>query len=67
LLKPIVKNGKLVYNFPTIEKIREKTKQNISLLPAEYKRLINPHIYSVGISKKLKQLKEKLVQQIVEK
>jgi hypothetical protein len=29
--------------------------------------LINPHIYSVGISKKLKQLKEKLVQQIVEK
>jgi nicotinate phosphoribosyltransferase len=67
LLKPIVKNGKLVYNFPTIEKIREKTKQNLTLLPAEYKRLINPHIYSVGISKKLKQLKEKLVQQIVEK
>jgi len=67
LLKPIVKNGKLVYNFPTIEEIREKTKQNLSLLPAEYKRLINPHIYSVGISKKLKQLKEKLVKQFLRK
>jgi len=67
LLKPIVKNGKLVYNFPTIEKIREKTKQNLSLLPAEYKRLINPHIYSVGISKKLRQLKEKLVKQFLRK
>ena len=67
LLKLIVKNGKLVYNFPTIEEIREKTKQNLSLLPAEYKRLINPHIYSVGISKKLKQLKEKLVQQFLRK
>jgi len=67
LLKPIVKNGKLVYNFPTIEEIREKTKRNLSLLPAEYKRLINPHIYSVGISKILRQLKEKLVKQFLRK
>jgi len=67
LLKPIVKNGELVYNFPTIEEMREKTKQNLSLLPAEYKRLINPHIYSVGISKKLKRLKEKLVKQFLKK
>jgi nicotinate phosphoribosyltransferase len=67
LLKPIVKNGELVYSFPLIEEIREKTKRNLSLLPAEYKRLINPHIYSVGISKKLKQLKEKLIQQFLKK
>lgn len=66
LLKQIVKNGKLVYNFPSIEEIREKTKYNLNLLPAEYKRLINPHVYSVGISKKLKQMKEKLVKQVVE-
>ncbi len=67
LLKPIVENGKLVYNFPSIEELREKTRFNLNMLPAEYKRLINPHIYTVGISKKLKQLKEKLVEQVLRK
>lgn len=61
LLKPIVKNGEVVYSFPSLEEIRQKTKQNLKLLPAEYKRLINPHVYTVGISKRLKELKEKLV------
>lgn len=61
LLKPIVKNGKVVYPFPSLEELRQRTKQNLKLLPAEYKRLINPHIYTVGISKQLKELKEKLI------
>lgn len=61
LLKPIVKNGKLVYNFPSLINVKMRTKQNLSMLPAEYKRLLNPHIFQVGISLSLKQLKEKLL------
>lgn len=63
LLKKIVENGKLIYKFPDLLHIREKTKNNLKFLPFEYKRLINPHIYVVGISKKLKILKEKLIKE----
>jgi len=58
LLRPIVKDGNLVYDFPNIYQIRENTKHNLSLLPDEYKRLINPHIYKVCITEKLKLQKE---------
>ncbi|MCX7911263.1 MAG: nicotinate phosphoribosyltransferase, partial [Endomicrobia bacterium] len=60
LLKQIVKNGNLVYSFPLLKEVRIKTKKNLQYLPPEYKRLINPHIYPVGISENLKKLKEKL-------
>lgn len=60
LLKKIVKDGNLVYKFPPLGEIRNKTKKNLKLLPPEYKRLINPHIYPVGISENLKKLKDKL-------
>ncbi len=61
LLKPIVLRGKLVYNFPPLEKIRENVKINLNCLPEEYKRLINPHIYTVAISERLKEIKENLI------
>ncbi|MCS7227480.1 MAG: nicotinate phosphoribosyltransferase, partial [Endomicrobia bacterium] len=61
LLKQIVNKGKLVYRFPSIEQIKLKTKKNLKMLPAEYKRLINPHIYPVGIDIKLKRLKEQML------
>ncbi len=60
LLKQIVKNGNLIYKFPSIQEIRNRTKRNLQLLTTEYKRLINPHMYPVGISKNLKKLKESL-------
>ncbi len=62
LLKPIVLNGKLVYKFPLLEEVRKNTKNNLNNLQQEYKRLINPHIYTVAISEKLKKTKEKLIQ-----
>jgi len=61
LLKPIVKNGKLVYTFPNLYQIREKTKHNLSLLPDEYKRLINPHLYKVCITERLKLMRENFI------
>lgn len=61
LLKKIVENGKLIYNFSALSYIRERAMNNLKMLPVEYKRLINPHIYPVGITKSLKILKEKLI------
>ncbi len=62
LLVPIVKKGKVVYKFPSIEEIRQKVIDNLKeRLNPEYKRLINPHIYPVGISSKLKKLKEEYI------
>lgn len=63
LLKPIILGGKLVYNFPSLEKVRENAKNNLNSLAGEYKRLINPHIYTVAISEKLKKIREKLIKE----
>ncbi|MCX7941218.1 MAG: nicotinate phosphoribosyltransferase [Endomicrobia bacterium] len=64
LIKPIVKGGKLVYSFPSLKDVRENTRQNLASLPTEYKRLINPHIYVVGISERLKKLKDRLLKKV---
>jgi nicotinate phosphoribosyltransferase len=42
------------------QSIREKVKENLSNLPAEYKRFEYPHIYKVGISEKLMKLRDEL-------
>ena len=61
LLKPIVKNGKKLRNEPELRKIQEFAKQELDSLDPTYKRLINPHIYKVSISDKLKEMKQKLI------
>jgi len=61
LLKNIVKNGKLNYVFPSLKEIQQKTKNNLKKLHPSYKRLLNPHIYKVSITKKLMDLKKTLI------
>lgn len=61
LLVDILQDGKLVYEFPSIEKLREKRKDDLSKLDTGVKRLINPHLYHVSISKKLWDLKQALI------
>ena len=53
LLKEIFKEGKLVYDLPSIFEIREKTKINLSTLWEELTRLDDPHSYYVDLSEKL--------------
>ncbi|MCX7956404.1 MAG: nicotinate phosphoribosyltransferase [Endomicrobia bacterium] len=61
IIKKILDKGKLVYNFLNLKIVRENTIRNLASLPEEYKRLINPHIFPVGISKNLSFLKERLL------
>ena len=58
----VMDEGKRSNQFSNIslEDIIENRKQRFNLLPEEYKRFENPHLYKVGISKELLNLKNKL-------
>jgi len=64
LLKPIFdRNVGLVYKPPTLLEIQDYVKRHMKHLPDEYKRFLNPHIYRVGLSEKLFDLRQKLIQE----
>jgi nicotinate phosphoribosyltransferase len=61
LLAEIVKSGKIVYEFPTLEKIRDRRRDQLAQLHESYRRLHNPHEYKVGLTHKLWQHKEQML------
>ena len=61
LLVDIIQEGKLVYDFPSIDFIREKRKADLRKLDTGVKRLINPHRYHVSVSEKLWEVKQELI------
>jgi nicotinate phosphoribosyltransferase len=62
LLTKVLDEGKLVYNFPDLQEMREKRKADVSRLDAGVRRLINPHIYHVSLSQRLWNLKRQLTE-----
>jgi nicotinate phosphoribosyltransferase len=64
LLKDIIKDGKTVYEFPTIEEIRKIRLNDLKHLDSGVKRLINPHRYHVSLTPKLFELKQELITKI---
>lgn len=64
LLKPVYRQGKLVYDLPTIEQIRKRTKEELDKFPDAIKRFINPHTYFVGLEKSLYDEKMNLVKKV---
>ena len=61
LLKPIFKEGKLVYQKPSLTEIRSYCAAQIDLLWDEVKRFQNPHNYYVDLSEKLWLVKRELL------
>ncbi len=61
LLFPVVKDGKIVYNFPDLKEIQIFVKNQLESLDETYKRLLNPHIYKVSLSNRLRELKTRLI------
>jgi len=61
LLIPILKNGKLLYDFPNISSIRDARQNDTDRLYPGVKRLISPHLYHVSLSKKAWKLKQNLI------
>jgi len=63
LLVPIFKEGKQVYQTPSLTEIQKYAKEELDTLWDEYKRLKKPHKYKVDLSQKLYDLKEKLLKE----
>lgn len=61
LNKDIIIDGKVIYKSPSVKEIAEYHKQSFGEFWNEYKRMLNPHIYKVDLSKKLFELKQKLL------
>lgn len=61
LLKPIFRNGKLMYKSPALEEIRKRAFEQLETLDKTHKRLINPHLYPVGLEENLHHLRTDLV------
>ncbi len=53
LLVPIFRNGKSVYKNPSILKIKKLLSSELNKIDNSIKRLHNPHLYKVGLEKKL--------------
>jgi nicotinate phosphoribosyltransferase len=63
LLVPIYDQGKLVYESPGIEQIKQKVQEEIKSFHPTVTRLVNPHTYPVGNEKTLNELKTELTLQ----
>ena len=57
LLRNILRRGKINYEFPSLRQIQSKTLFNLKTLHPTYKRLLNPHVYKVSITKNLQNMK----------
>jgi nicotinate phosphoribosyltransferase len=60
LLQKVMQNGKRLSPKPSLPDITDYAAERLSLLPKEYKRFENPHMYKVGVSKKLLELRDQL-------
>ncbi|HPT89107.1 MAG TPA: nicotinate phosphoribosyltransferase [Bacilli bacterium] len=67
LLKPIFKDGKRVYDLPTLEEIRAYCQSQLDTLWDELKRFEFPHKYYVDLSLKLWEIKDQLIKDQAEK
>lgn len=67
LLHHVVENGVLRIDIPTPKESAEYARKRLQQLNPEHKRFDNPHIYKVGISKKLMDLRDNLTQELKKK
>jgi len=61
LLRQKMKDGEITANHPPLEEIRNLVKKELDGLDSSYKRILNPHIYKVSVTEKLRALKLDLI------
>ncbi|MDR1574638.1 MAG: nicotinate phosphoribosyltransferase [Treponema sp.] len=61
LLKKRLTGGRLVSPLPPLGEIRARAAADLECFDSSYKRLLNPHVYKVSITEKLRRLKLKLI------
>lgn len=63
LLKPRIQNGAKIGTEASLPEIRAHVQAGLERFDSTYKRLLNPHIYKVSITERLRRLKLDLIQQ----
>jgi len=66
LLVDVLREGKPVYDLPSIEEMREHRRADMERLDPGVKRLVNPHVYHVSLTERLWKLKQELVESVRE-
>ena len=61
LLKLRMKQGRPVVSSPSLKEIRSLVRSGLASFDASYKRLLNPHIYKISITERLRGLKRDLI------
>ena len=61
LLEPVFSNGKRQDGSPDLETMRERRRRDLDRLDPGVRRLVNPHIYHVSLTRAVKQLQTDLV------
>ncbi|HKK66062.1 MAG TPA: nicotinate phosphoribosyltransferase [Clostridia bacterium] len=61
LIEKKMKNGKICAKLPDLADIREHTLEQMLKFDPTYKRIINPHIYKISLSRALKNLKNRMI------
>ena len=67
LLVDVINEGNIIYDFPSISVLREVRDKDLNELDFGVKRLVNPHIYQVSISKEIWNLKNSLSKKLNER
>ena len=63
MLSKKMENGKRLYPEPNIREIQNRARELLSEFDKSYKRQINPHIYKVSLSSRLRELKTQLIKE----
>ena len=61
LLTERLRNGALVWEEPSLHEIRKNMQTRLEFLDQSYKRFLNPHIYKVSVTERLRSLKLSLI------
>jgi nicotinate phosphoribosyltransferase len=64
LLIKVMKKGKIVYDFPSLEEIRKRALESLSKLPEKYTKLKGAPRYPVELSPMLKKLMKELTEKL---
>ena len=64
LLEPVFRRGRLVGETPETASVRERSMEELIMLPAKCRKLSNPATYQVGIDSQLLQLKMTLMSEV---
>ncbi len=65
LLVPVFEKGKLVYNLPPLDEIRDHCARELATMWKEVLRFENPHEYYVDLSQKLWELKQGMISKYI--